>query len=59
MNRSSIHLKSLRDAMIKNEHDFSIMKEFLNYLGDEYHLILSLMKLMILNKRLQKDDDEE
>ena len=59
MNQSSIYLKSLKNAMTKNKHDFSIIKKFLNHLKDEYCLILNLMKLMILNKRLQKNDDEE
>src|SRR5947207_522135 len=59
MNRSSIHLKSLRDAMTKDECDFSVMKKPLNRLEDEYHLILNLMKLVTSDKRLQKDDDEE
>jgi len=59
MNRPSIHLKSLRDAMTKDERGFSVLKEPLNHLGDGYRLMLSLMKLATPDKRLQKDDDEE
>ena len=51
-------MKSLSDMMMKTECGFSIMQEPLNWLGEGYRLMLSLMKMATLNKKLLKGNEE-
>ena len=58
MNRSQMDLKSLKDVMIKDECDFSIMENPINHLKDEISLDVESHEIGTANKKLMKGDED-